>query len=106
MDLVNIIYRYVNRFINSDELIDLLKNIDKNKFSKKEIKEIEKLIEEVKKIIESVPIEIDQIELKRITSLNHILEDLEKIKENEENSDDTKEFARNKYDSLIKDKEK
>lgn len=68
MDLVNIIYRYVNRFINSDELIDLLKNIDKNKFSKKEIKEIEKLIEEVKKIIESVPIEIDQIELKRITS--------------------------------------
>ncbi len=106
MDLVNIIYRYVNRFINSDELIDLLKNIDKNKFSKKEIKEIEKLIEEVKKIIESVPIEIDQIELKRITSLNHILEDLEKIKENEENSDDTKEFARNKYDSLIKDKDK
>lgn len=29
MNLVNIIYRYVNRFINSDELIKLLENIDK-----------------------------------------------------------------------------
>lgn len=106
MDLVNIIYRYVNRFINSDELMDLLKNIDKTKFSKKEIKEIEKLIEEVKKIIECVPIEIDQVEIRRITSLNHILESLEKIKANEGNSDEAKEFVRNKYDGLVKDKDK
>lgn len=106
MDLVNIIYRYVNRFINSDELMDLLKNIDKTKFSKKEIKEIEKLIEEVKKITECVPIEIDQVEIRRITSLNYILESLEKIKANEGSSDEAKEFVRNKYDDLVKDKDK
>ncbi len=105
MDLVNIIYRYVNRFINSDELIELLGNLDKTKFSKKEIKEIEKLIEEVKKIIEHVPIEIDEIEINRMNMLNRILENLEKMMSNK-NSDEVKEFARRKYDSLVKDKEK
>lgn len=106
MDLVNIIYSYINRFINSNELIDLLTNIDKTKFSKNEIKKIEKLLEEVKKIIKNVPIEMDQVEIQRITSLNNILENLEKIKLNEENSDETRGFAKKKYDSLIKDKDK
>lgn len=73
MELVNIIYRYINRFINSDELIELLVNIDQTKFSKKEQKEIQKLLKEVKQITENVPIEIDQIEIKRKASLNHIL---------------------------------
>lgn len=105
MDLVNIVYRYVNRFINSEELIDLLENIDKSKFSENEKKEIEKLLEKVKKIIETVPIEIDQVEIRRLSSLNHILEDLEKIKTNEKNSKEAKEFAENRYNSLVKDKE-
>lgn len=38
MELVNIIYRYINRFINSEELLELLSNMDKNKFSKDEDK--------------------------------------------------------------------
>ena len=75
MDLVNIIYRYVNRFINSQELIKLLEDIDKTKFSNKEINEIGILLEEVKKVIETVPIEIDQVEIRRISSLNRMLED-------------------------------
>ena len=33
MDLVNIVYRYVNRFINSEDLIDFLENIDSSRFS-------------------------------------------------------------------------
>ncbi len=106
MDLVNIIYRYLNRFINSDELVEMLKNIDKTQFKQKEIKEIEELIEEVKKITECVPVKIDQIETRRMTSLNHILESLEKIKENDDNCDDVKELAKNKYDSLVKDKDR
>lgn len=103
MDLANIIYRYVNRFINSAELTKLLANIDKSKFS--ENKEIEKLLEKVKKIIETVPIEIDQVEIRRTVSLNHILEDLEKIKTNEKNSKEAKECAENTYNNLVKDKE-
>ncbi len=106
MDLVNIIYSYINRFINSDELIELLTNIDKRKFSKNEQKEIEKLLEDVKKTIKIFPIEIDQIEIKRMNSLNHILKDLEKISANEKNSKEVKEFSKNKYDSLVKEKDK
>lgn len=105
MDLVNIIYRYVNRFINSAELTKLLTNIDKSKFSENETKEIEELLEEVKKVIETVPIEIDQVEIRRMASLNYILECLEKIKTNEKNSKDAKELAENRYNSLVKDKE-
>lgn len=106
MDLVNIIYRYVNRFINSDELVNLLINIDKKKFSKDENEKIAKLLEEIKKIIETVPIEIDQIEIKRMASLNHILENLEKIIANEKNSEEVKKNVKKKYDNLIKDKDK
>ncbi len=105
MDLVNIIYRYVNRFISSDQLVELLTNIDKTKFSENEIKEIDKLLEDAKEIIEHVPIETDQIEIKRMASLNHILEILEKIKINDGNSDDDKDFLKKKYNSLVKDKE-
>ncbi len=105
MDLVNIIYRYVNRFINSLELIELLATIDKTKFSKKEAKEIDKLLDEVKEIVETVPVEIDQIEINRMTSINHILEDLDNVRKNEKNSKEIKKFAKNKYNSLLKDKE-
>lgn len=106
MDLVNIIYRYINRFINSDELMEALTNIDKTKFSEKEIKEIDKLKEEVKEIMENVPIEIDQIEINRMASLENILESLEKIKTNKENSKETVDFIKKRYDSLVKEKEK
>lgn len=106
MDLVNIIYRYVNRFINSDELIFLLDNIDKNKFSNKENKEIAKLIEEVKEIIINVPIEIDEFEINKMNMRNRILNDLEKVIINNDNNDETMEFARKQYEQLKKDKEK
>lgn len=105
MNLVNIIYRYVNRFINSQELIKLLEDIDKTNFSKKEANEIEILLGEVKKVIETIPIEIDQVEIRRIASLNRILEDLDKIKTNEENSKEARKFAEDRYNSLIKDKD-
>lgn len=105
MNLVNIIYRYVNRFINSQELIKLLEDTDKTEFSENENKEIKKFLAKVKKIIETVPIEIDQVEIRRMTTLNHILEDLEKIKTNEKNNKEVKEFAENKYHCLMKDKD-
>lgn len=105
MELVNIIYRYINRFINSDELIELLANIDQTKFSKKEQKEIQKLLKDVKQITENIPIEIDQIELKRRASLNHTLESLEKIKANKQISKKGKEFVEREYNRLTKEKD-
>ena len=64
MDLVNIVYRYVNRFINSEELLALLKAIDESSFSTEGIVEIDKLLDEVENIIRTVPIEIDNEERK------------------------------------------
>ncbi len=29
MDLVNLMYRYINRFINSDELLEKMNSLDK-----------------------------------------------------------------------------
>lgn len=43
MNLVNIVYRYVNRYINSEELLTLLKAINESSFSAEEIVEIDKL---------------------------------------------------------------
>ena len=101
MDLVNIIYRYVNRFINSEELIESLTNLDKKKFSKKEIAEIEKLLNTVQEIIKNVPVETDQIEIKRLAAINHMLEKLEKVKPN--NKEEAQKL-KNMYNDLLKDK--
>lgn len=106
MDLVNIVYRYINRFINSEELVELLTNIDKTKFSEEENEKIGQLLEAVKEIIKTVPIEVDKVEINKINSINRMLDNFEKMLANEDNNEEVKEFAQKKHDSLMKDKEK
>ena len=106
MDLVNIVYRYVNRFINSEELLALLKAIDESSFSAEEIVEIDKLLDEVENIIRTVPIEIDNEERNRIVSINRILSTLEKVKNNKENDQEVLDTVQRQYDNLIREKEK
>ena len=43
MELINILYRYLNRYINSEELVELLENMDKTKFSPKEQEDLSKI---------------------------------------------------------------
>lgn len=106
MDLVNIVYRYVNRFINSEELLTLLKAIDESSFSTEEIVDINKLLDEVENIIKTVPIEIDNEERNRIASINRILGTLEKVKNNKENSQEVLDTVQRQYDNLIREKKK
>lgn len=106
MDLVNIVYRYVNRFINSEELLTLLKAIDESSFSTEEIVDINKLLDEVENIIKTVPIEIDNEERNRIASINHILGTLEKVKNNKENNQEVLDTVQRQYDNLIREKKK
>lgn len=49
MDLVDLMYRYINKFINSDELFESLKNIDLDKYNEEEKLTIKKLISKIKK---------------------------------------------------------
>lgn len=65
MNSVNIVYRYINCYINSEELLAFLKEMNKFSFSKEEIAEINELLEKVETIIKNVPIEIDEIERKK-----------------------------------------
>ena len=95
MDFVNIIYRYVNRFINSEELIHNLESLDKEKFSKQENEEIEKIIKEVKEIVKTIPIKIDQIEINRLTMMNRLLDALDEAKISDSMDENKQEETRN-----------
>lgn len=106
MDLVNIVYRYANRFINSEELINHLETLDRNKFSKIENEGINKLIKEVREIIKNVPIKIDQVEIKRLSSINHLLDSLNDIKLDNLKEEETKKFIEKKRKSLLEDQER
>ncbi len=44
MDLVNLMYRYINKFINSDKLIEELKKINLNNYSLEEQEQIKNLV--------------------------------------------------------------
>lgn len=65
MNSVNIVYRYINCYINSEELLAFLKEMNKFSSSKEEIAEINELLEKVETIIKNVPIEIDEVERKK-----------------------------------------
>lgn len=49
MNLVNLWYKYRNRFLNSNELLEQLEALDLSTYKKSEIYEIKKLVEDIKK---------------------------------------------------------
>ena len=59
MDLVSLMYKYINRFINSDELLESLEELDLNNFTDEEKVSIKKLIDDIKSIKDKIPNEVD-----------------------------------------------
>ena len=104
MDLVNIVYRYINRFINSEKLLELLNNMEHKTFTDTENKEIDELIKNLKEIIASVPNEIDDYEKKRMANLEKIIADIEKTLKNNKLDEKEQKFLQERYDSLLEDK--
>lgn len=104
MDLVNLMYRYINKFINSGGLIKGLKNIELSKFSEAEQKEINKLISSVEKIITTVSNELDEAEEKRVVAIDHMLELLGNAREFNNSDKEAKKLVNKQYDKLLKDK--
>lgn len=51
-ELLNICYKFFNKFIDSNKLIELLKNIDTKSLSKNDIKKTAELINEISNIVE------------------------------------------------------
>ena len=105
MDLVNLMYKYINRFINSDELLEELKKLELNHYSKEEEQEIKQLILYVQNIKNTTPNEVDDIERKRLENIEHFLGLIEQA-ENSDLSDDLKKFVQKKKEQLLKDRDK
>ena len=105
MDLVNLMYKYINRFINSDELLEELKKLELNHYSKEEEQEIKQLILDVQNIKNTTPNEIDDIERKRLGNIEHFLGLIEQA-ENTDLNDDLKKLVQKKKAQFLKDRNK
>ncbi len=82
MELVKLWYKYLNRFINSDKLLEELQNLDLNKYTIDTRSEIKRLIKDIKKIKEEIPNEIDEVEEKRLENINFFLDKLTAVDKN------------------------
>ena len=82
MELVKLWYKYLNRFINSDELLEALQYLDLNKYTIDTKSEIKRLIKDIKKIKEEIPNEFNEVEEKRLENINFFLDKLNEIDKN------------------------
>ena len=83
-ELLNICHKFLNRFINSDELIEELNNIDKKEMSKEEIKKLDKLIMDIKEIIANIPNKIDEYVIGKKKKVNNLIDKFETIPKDED----------------------
>lgn len=81
MDLVDLMYKYINRFINSDELLNRLENLNLSNFTDEEKVSINKLINDIKIIKAKTTNEIDEIEKNRLATIEKFVSDINKILE-------------------------
>ena len=81
MNLVTLMYKYINRFINSDELLESLEELNLNNFSKEEKISINKLIDDIKIIKDKTANEIDEIEKNRLETIERIVSNINIILE-------------------------
>lgn len=104
MNLVTLMYKYINRFINSDELLESLEELDLNNFSKEEKISINKLINDIKIIKDKTANEIDEIEKNRLETIEKYVNGIDRILQNNNLENKLKEkFLKIKQD-LLEDK--
>lgn len=98
-ELLNICYKFFNRFITADILIEQLTNIDKTNLSKNDIEETNKIISDIKKIADNTPNEVDEYVIKKKETISNLIKKIEQIPKNDNNSD----FLNRQLDNLKKD---
>ena len=106
MDLVSLMYKYINRFINSDELLESLEELDLNNFTDEEKASIKKLIDDIKSIIDKIPNEVDEIEKNRIEINEKYVNGIDKILQNNTLENKLKEKFLKIREGLLEDKKK
>lgn len=106
MNLVTLMYKYINRFINSDELLESLEELDLKIFSKEEKISINKLIDDIKIIKDKTANEIDEIEKNRLETIERIVSDINIILESDNLEKDLREKIEHRKEYLLEDKKK
>ena len=90
-DFLNACYKFMNRFITAEELIEKLKNINNN--------ELKELINQIEKIINNTPNDEDEYIKKEKETIKKLIKRLETIPKDENNED----FLKKQLESLKKD---
>lgn len=101
-ELLNICYKFFNRFITADILIEQLSSIDKTNLIEEDIEETNKLIKDIKRIAKNTPNEVDEYVIKKKKTISNLIERVEQIPKNDSN----REALNHQLDSLKKDYER
>lgn len=106
MNLVTLMYKYINRFINSDELLESLEELNLKNFSKEEKISINKLIDDIKIIKDKTANEIDEIEKNRLETIERIVSNINIILESDNLEKGLREKIEHRKEYLLEDKKK
>ena len=101
-ELLNICYKFFNRFITADKLIEELTDMDTTDLSKKNIEEQKKLIKEIKTIAQNIPNEIDEYVIQKKDQIKNMIDRFENIPKDDKNLD----FLNKHLENLKKDYKK
>ncbi len=98
-ELLNICYKFFNRFITADVLIERLSNIDKSNLSYIDIEETNKLINDIKKVASNFPNVIDEYVIRKKENIKGLINKMDLIPKDDNNI----EFFNEQLDRLKRD---
>ena len=98
-ELLNICYKFLNRFIVVDKLIEMLESMNNKDLSRNEIKELDKLISEIKEISKNTPNKDDEYVIGRKENIKNLINKFESFPSKDE-------FLNKQLDNLKKDYDK
>lgn len=102
MDIIKLVYRYLNRFINGEELLKDLQDINTGNFSKKEKELYEKLIKKLQDTLDSIPNEVDEYEIKRLKELEKQMASVKEVIDSKSLKDEQLENFKKIYEDMQK----
>lgn len=100
-ELLNICYKFINRFITADELVILLQKVDLKELSEDNVKQMNELIDDIKTLVSSIPNKTDKYVIEKKESMKKMINKLEKVYENIDKKDADK--IKKHIDSLKED---
>lgn len=101
MDFLDIVYKYRNRFINSEELVNKIENINKDNLDKDDLVSLDNILVDVKNIIKNTKITLDEVEINKRKEIQKNIKVLEDVLNNSKNKDEmTIKFIKENLSSL------